>query len=241
MAVPFPEGIKSSEEGVSFLRDVIDKHGMPPPLLLAHSLASHIAVQYLESHPLAGVIMVNPVPLNPAAVRKAATVLSTKYSDCSVSHYRAEHGVAGSSVLCRYYGVTSGPSVSVPLDKGAVGFPTAFLRHLSSSPPPVLLEACSVPALVVMTAGDDALFDSKQEQEVLNLFGIHTEEREGGEEDEDEDGEERGVGVGVGMTATGREEAGASSFLRLRYNLSRVAHTSDLTADKCLSWAETYL
>lgn len=227
VAVPFPEAVQNSDEGVAFLKDVIEKNGMAPPLLVTHSLASHVAIQYLESHSLAGVIMVNPVPLNP---KKAAAMLSTKYTDCSSTEYQTEQEQPGSSVLHRYYGATSGPAASSALLAGeGPGFPKALLRHLSSSPPRVLLEACSVPALVVMTAGDEALFDSKQEFELLNLFGIET----GNGQEEEEEVDESG------MAATGNDES--QSFLRLPYNLSRVAQTSDQTAAKAVAWAEAFV
>lgn len=224
------DSLQSSDDTVAYLRDTVENNHMIPPLLLAHSLSCHTAIQYLESHSLAGVVLLNPVPVNAA---KAAAMLSTRYADCASTAYQSELEQSASSVARRYYNIT-GPAAATSLfaseDDVTPSFPKALMRNIASSRQKVMLEACSVPACVIMTAGDDALFDLPQEQELLNLFGIdHAEEESSRDNDYDEGG----------MSAAVNEES--ACFLRLRYNLSRVAHTSDLASQKTLAWAETFL
>ena len=55
----------SVDELVEFLHSAIQSSGDTPPVLIAHSLSSYIAQKYLESYSLAGLILVNPVPMEP--------------------------------------------------------------------------------------------------------------------------------------------------------------------------------
>ena len=78
-----------------------------------------------------------------------------------------------------------------------------------------------------MTAGDDALFDLAQEQALLDLFGIESGESTG----------EAGVDD-MGMSSAVNE---SPSFLRLKYNLSRLALTSEAALMKCMTWTNTFM
>jgi hypothetical protein len=182
-------------------------------------------------------------------------MLATKYSECSATSYQVnddddeeeeeEDSESGSrdGVMARYYGLTShhansssGTNLTASSSSSSSSnscvdvtmFPKKMLRSLSGSGSgsgDVLLEPGSVPTMVVLSAGDDALFDYRQEQELLALFRVDS-------------GEENSGG---GNGGDGGDADDAHSFLRLRYNMSRVAQTSDEALNKALWWTDTFV
>ena len=237
------------------IHTVVEKEHMIPPVLIAHSVGSHAAINYLESHSLAGLVLLNPLPVHPS---QPATILSTRYSECVATSYQTETEDSEEGVVSRYYGVRP-PHPVIPTHCHAEnGFPTALLRNLSRHAD-VKLEPGPVPSLVVLSGGDEALYDGKQEKDLLHMWQVGR-EREGDVEKEGEVHEhERDIPIEMvpfssttsrqdGMSIT--EEAVPSfdgqggeespHLLRLPYDLSRYGPGNSKARERVMWWVEKF-
>ena len=178
-------------------------------------------------------------------------MLASKYSECVATE---EEGVGREvGIMSRYYGIRP-PNRLLPAyvhEKAQVGggFPGALMNNLSRHAD-VSLEPGPVPTLVILTGGDDILYDHKQEQELKNLWAVI-------EEDGDKESEGQSPGQQVlqeqpmaimgegGAVATPSDpvenENNHPSFTRLSYDLSRFAPGNKTALDKTLWWIETFL
>ena len=236
------------------IHTVVEKEQMIPPVLIAHSVGSHAAINYLESHSLAGLILLNPLPVHPS---QPASILSTRYADCVASSYQTETEDSAEGVISRYYGVRP-PHPVIPTHYHAQnGFPTALLRNLSRHAD-VNLESGPVPSLVVLSGGDEALYDGKQEKDLLHMWQVGRErERDVVEEEEvhehdtpiemtpfssvittSQDG--MSITEEVPPAFDGQEGEESPHLLRLPYDLSRYGPGNSIARERVMWWMETF-
>ena len=86
----------------SAINDIVESEHMVPPVLVAHSIGSYAAINYLESHSLAGLVLLNPIPVHPS---QAASMLSSKHADCVATSYQTETEDSEEGIMSRYYGL----------------------------------------------------------------------------------------------------------------------------------------
>jgi pimeloyl-ACP methyl ester carboxylesterase len=149
------------------IHEVVESEQMVPPVLITHSMGSHAAINYLESHSLAGLVLLNPLPVHPS---QSASMLLSRHADCVATAYQTETEDSAEGILSRYYGVRP-PGVIPSHCHDPCGYPTALARGLSRHAG-VKLEPGAVPCLVVLSGGDDAIYDHQQEQDLLNMWRV---------------------------------------------------------------------
>ncbi len=161
--LPFREDL-SAYDLADHLQGRISAAGLVPPVMVAHSLASFVAQKLLESHPLAALALINPVPNDP---RRCVSSLVKSWEKCCA-------GAAGGAALSRYYGFNSlFASPAIASSRAGPDFPAhpSLLRHLvSDEDAKVRLEPGSVPMLVVRSAGDSAHCSA---EDLLALLAAH--------------------------------------------------------------------
>ncbi len=208
MAVQLPFAHADPPLSIDYLADrlqqAIQSAGMVPPVLVAHSLSSFVAQRFLESYPLAGLVLVNPIPDDPA---HCATTLRSWWrrcedavaaeeqavcSDASSEKYRrslfryycgdiaAETGSADTVSTVHHHSV--GSMTGQLLSDCALGGEEApvsaqLLESLASDPAQrVRLEPRSVPMLVVISAADGPHVSAAALEALLHCHDIQAED-----------------------------------------------------------------
>jgi pimeloyl-ACP methyl ester carboxylesterase len=85
------------EENVQYLHRSLSRNCFRPPVLVTHSIGTFIGQKYLESFPLSGLIMVNPIP--PASGGTLRKLMSrwnsqTVLNDRLASYYNVDQSLA---------------------------------------------------------------------------------------------------------------------------------------------------
>ena len=62
VVVDVPPAVETVDDATNYLEEVRTKHGLIPPIMITFGLTTFIGQKYLESYPLHGLIMVNPLP-----------------------------------------------------------------------------------------------------------------------------------------------------------------------------------
>lgn len=197
IAIEFPHFAENVDDAVNSLHSEISKVAFMPPIMIAHSLSSFVAQKYLESYALAGLIMVNPIPPDPA---KSSTLLLERWSslrgykpvklshsdldDVVLDYYRADiqepqqfyqklgldpsqQQFIGSKDLHDFL-----ESSAHSKDKDAPCLGTTMLMHSLVEDPSVCLnlEPGSVPMFLIYTEDDQHLLN---QSDMLNLMDYH--------------------------------------------------------------------
>ncbi len=168
IVLPFPSGpeIANPDEIARHYQAAIDAARMVPPLMIAHSLSTLCALNFLESYSLAGLVLLNPVPSTPkSAVRQAATTL--------LARAESARGAGAQSVQI-YYGHKGQAAFGAEQEiKESSELPLELLRRLTLGEG-LLLEPGAVPTLVILTPGDAPLLGkagSPEEAALLKMCG----------------------------------------------------------------------
>jgi hypothetical protein len=146
LVCPFPTGTSHIDEVAQEFQAAITGARMVPPVMIAHSLSTLCALNFLESYSLAGLVILNPVPPTPtSAVREAAHILTERAERQPLSVHT-------------YYGIERGgiiPSANAAqVDYNEL--PMELLRRLTKGKE-LLLERGVVPTLVVLSSADALL------------------------------------------------------------------------------------
>ncbi len=142
--------------------------------------------------------------------------------------------------MSRYYGVRP-PNVIPSHFFAPEGFPTTLLRDLSGQAN-VKLERGVVPCLVVLSGGDNALYDYHQEKELLDMWQVGSEGSKG----------DSSIAATSAVTLSLSEESVSAldgpenmceetpHLLRLPYDMSRYGPGNSAARDGAIRWIETF-
>ncbi len=169
LVLPFPSELAHPDDIARRYQAAIDAARMVPPLMIAHSLSTLCALNFLESYSLAGLVLLNPLPSTPRnAVQRAGAALLARAES-------AQGAGAGVESIQKYYGLSGQATALEAKHKFNDGhdLPLALLRRLTQSEG-LLLEPGAVPTLVILTPGDASLLGqagSPEEAALLKMCG----------------------------------------------------------------------
>ncbi len=169
LILPFPSAPEFAhpDDIAKRYQAAIDAARMVPPLMIAHSLSTLCALNFLESYSLAGLVLLNPVPPTPTkAVQRAAATLLARAESAQGSRAKS---------IQHYYGHQRQAAALEAKHKFKDGtdLPLELLRRLTHSEG-LLLEPGAVPTLVILTPGDASLLGragSPEEAALLKMCG----------------------------------------------------------------------
>lgn len=106
--IPHPSTCGTFYDAADEIQRQITTHKYTPPVLVAHSAASYAAQKFLESYPLSGLILVNPVP--PYSAQKAILALQHRWVESGELNGES----AGGEHLVRYFGLPASTKHAIP-------------------------------------------------------------------------------------------------------------------------------
>ena len=221
----------------SAIHDIVESEHMVPPVLVAHSIGSYAAINYLESHSLAGLVLLNPIPVHPS---QAASMLSSKHADCVATSYQTETEDSEEGIMSRYYGLRP-PNVIPSHFFAPEGFPTSLVRNLSRHAD-VKLEPGVVPCLVILSGGDNALYDYHQEKDMLDLWQVRAKRPVSADPMEADSAGIFSISEESVFSFDGPEGMYEDTphLLRLPYDMSRYGPGNHAARERAIRWIETY-